>query len=102
MQGINKRFVTRAGSTVLALDNVSVDIEANPTGLDCLHRDVVNITTWLARQGLERDPEDLFALLQRVGNDNCAHCAASTRGTVRKASRNRVTANSLQTVQIAV
>jgi len=29
VQGINKRFVTRAGSTVLALDNVSVDIEAN-------------------------------------------------------------------------
>jgi RIO kinase 1 len=41
----------------------AVDIAANPTGLDFLHRDVVNITTWFARQGLERDPEELFALL---------------------------------------
>jgi len=41
----------------------AVDIAANPTGLDFLHRDVLNITAWFARQGLERDPEDLFASL---------------------------------------
>lgn len=41
----------------------AVDIAANPTGLDFLHRDVVNITTWFARQGLDRDPEALFARL---------------------------------------
>jgi RIO kinase 1 len=41
----------------------AVDIAANPTGLDFLHRDVLNITAWFARQGLEHDPEDLFALL---------------------------------------
>ncbi len=41
----------------------AVDIAANPMGLDFLHRDVVNITTWFARQGLDRDPEELFALL---------------------------------------
>ena len=41
----------------------AIDIAANPMGLDFLHRDVVNITTWFGRQGLERDPDDLFALL---------------------------------------
>jgi RIO kinase 1 len=41
----------------------AVDIAANPMGLDFLHRDVVNITTWLGRQGLECDPDALFALL---------------------------------------
>ena len=41
----------------------AVDIAANPMGLDFLHRDVANITAWFARQGLERDPEELFALL---------------------------------------
>jgi RIO kinase 1 len=41
----------------------AVDIAANPMGLDFLHRDVVNITTWFGRQGLDRDPDELFALL---------------------------------------
>jgi RIO kinase 1 len=41
----------------------AVDIAANPMGLDLLHRDIANITTWFARQGLDRDPEELFALL---------------------------------------
>lgn len=41
----------------------AVDIAANPKGLDFLHRDVVNITAWFARQGLERDAEELFAEL---------------------------------------
>ena len=41
----------------------AVDIAANPMGLDLLHRDVVNIATWFGRQGLDRDPDELFALL---------------------------------------
>jgi RIO kinase 1 len=28
-----------------------------------LHRDIVNITTWFTRQGLDRDPEELFPRL---------------------------------------
>ncbi len=41
----------------------AVDIAANPMGLDFLHRDVANICAWFARQGLDRDPEALFAHL---------------------------------------
>jgi RIO kinase 1 len=41
----------------------AVDIAANPMGLDFLHRDVVNITTWFGRQGLERNADELFAFL---------------------------------------
>jgi RIO kinase 1 len=41
----------------------AIDIAANPMGLDLLHRDIANITTWFSRQGLDRDPEELFALL---------------------------------------
>ena len=41
----------------------AVDIAANPQGLGYLHRDVVNVCTWFARRGLERDPEDVFASL---------------------------------------
>jgi RIO kinase 1 len=41
----------------------AVDIAANPMGLDFLHRDVENITAWFGRQGLRRDPDELFALL---------------------------------------
>lgn len=38
-----------------------VDLAANPSGLDFLHRDVVNVCTWFTRKGVETDPEDLFA-----------------------------------------
>lgn len=41
----------------------AVDIAANPMGLDFLQRDAANICAWFARQGLERDPDELFALL---------------------------------------
>ena len=41
----------------------AIDIAANPMGLDFLHRDIANITVWFARQGLERDAEELFASL---------------------------------------
>jgi RIO kinase 1 len=41
----------------------AVDIAANPMGLDFLHRDVANIAAWFSRQGLERDPDELFSSL---------------------------------------
>jgi RIO kinase 1 len=37
-----------------------VEIASNPTGLDFLHRDCVNVCSWFKRQGLEADPESLF------------------------------------------
>ncbi|MCC2034142.1 serine protein kinase RIO [Microbacterium allomyrinae] len=37
-----------------------VDVAANPQGLDFLYRDVVNVSTWFARRGLDTDPEALF------------------------------------------
>jgi len=39
----------------------AVDLAANPRGIDFLHRDVVNVSTWFARQGLERDAAATFA-----------------------------------------
>jgi RIO kinase 1 len=47
----------------------AIDVAANPMGLDFLHRDVVNITAWFARQGLERDPDEVFADL--MGHLRC-------------------------------
>ncbi len=41
----------------------AVDLAANPRGIDFLHRDVVNVCTWFARQGLERDAEATFGEL---------------------------------------
>lgn len=38
-----------------------VDIAANPNGLDYLHRDVVNVSTWFRRSGADVDPEEVFA-----------------------------------------
>lgn len=38
-----------------------VDIASNPQGLEFLYRDVVNVSTWFARRGLDNDPEDTFA-----------------------------------------
>jgi RIO kinase 1 len=40
-----------------------VDVAANPQGLDFLYRDVVNVSTWFTRRGLDNDPEDVFAHL---------------------------------------
>jgi len=37
-----------------------VDIAVNPSGLDFLHRDVVNVTAWFMRRGLQVDAEELF------------------------------------------
>ena len=39
----------------------AVDIAANPTGLEFLHRDVVNVCAWFDRLGLDVDAEALFA-----------------------------------------
>lgn len=39
----------------------AVDIAENPSGLDFLHRDVVNVCTWFGRRGVEHDPEEVFA-----------------------------------------
>ncbi|WP_167131971.1 serine protein kinase RIO [Paramicrobacterium chengjingii] len=40
-----------------------VDLAANPSGLDLLHRDCNNVTTWFARHGAHVDAESLFAEL---------------------------------------
>jgi RIO kinase 1 len=40
-----------------------VEVVSNPTGMDFLHRDCVNVCTWFARQGLEADPEAIFGEL---------------------------------------
>jgi RIO kinase 1 len=37
-----------------------VEVVSNPTGLDFLHRDCVNVCTWFTRQGVEADPEEIF------------------------------------------
>jgi RIO kinase 1 len=39
----------------------AVDIAANPTGLEFLHRDVRNVTAWFERRGHPVDPDELFA-----------------------------------------
>lgn len=39
----------------------AVDLATNPSGLDFLHRDVVNVCRWFARRGVDRDPEEVFA-----------------------------------------
>lgn len=38
-----------------------VEVVSNPTGLDFLHRDCVNVCTWFTRHGLEADAEAIFA-----------------------------------------
>ena len=40
-----------------------VDLAANPSGIDYLHRDVVNVCTWFGRRGVDADAEALFAEL---------------------------------------
>lgn len=39
----------------------AVDVAANPTGLDFLHRDVTNVCGWFGRRGLDLDAEEIFA-----------------------------------------
>jgi RIO kinase 1 len=39
----------------------AVDLAANPSGLEFLHRDVLNVCQWFLRRGVERDPEAVFA-----------------------------------------
>lgn len=41
----------------------AIDVAANPQGVGYLHRDVVNITTWFERRGLDLDAEATFAEL---------------------------------------
>ena len=40
-----------------------VEVASNPTGLDFLHRDCVNVCSWFTRQGIATDPEAIFAEL---------------------------------------
>lgn len=50
------------GDRIVVIDLPQVvDLIANPMGLDFLHRDVVNVSTWFNRRGLNTDPEALFA-----------------------------------------
>jgi RIO kinase 1 len=39
----------------------AVDLAANPSGLDFLHRDVRNVCRYFERRGVEHDPEEVFA-----------------------------------------
>lgn len=39
----------------------AVDLAANPSGLEFLHRDVLNVCTWFGRHGVDHDPEVVFA-----------------------------------------
>jgi RIO kinase 1 len=38
-----------------------VELASNPSGLDFLHRDCVNVCSWFTRHGLDADPEAIFA-----------------------------------------
>jgi len=38
-----------------------VELASNPTAMDFLHRDCVNVCTWFTRQGVHADAESLFA-----------------------------------------
>jgi len=40
-----------------------VEVVSNPSGMEFLHRDCVNVCEWFARQGVECDAEDVFAEL---------------------------------------
>ncbi|QAY74863.1 serine/threonine protein kinase [Agromyces protaetiae] len=54
---------------VVAIDLPQVvDLIANPSGFDLLHRDCVNVCAWFTRQRLECDAEELFGeLVGEVG-----------------------------------
>ena len=54
--------VLAAGDRLVVIDLPQVvDIVANPTGADFLHRDCRNMASWFVRRGLDLDAEDLFA-----------------------------------------
>lgn len=40
-----------------------VDVAVNPSAMDMLHRDVMNITDWFERRGLKAEPDVLYAEL---------------------------------------
>ncbi len=51
-----------AGDRLVVIDLPQlVDLVANPQGLDLLHRDCLNVTSWFVRRGLLVDAEQLFA-----------------------------------------
>ncbi len=54
-------LLVRDGQVVVIDLPQIVDVAANPSGLDFLHRDVMNVCTWFSRRGLEADAEDVFA-----------------------------------------
>lgn len=41
----------------------AVDLVSNPHGFDLLHHDVTTMCAWFARQGVDTDPEEVFASL---------------------------------------
>ncbi len=54
--------VLAAGDRIVVIDLPQVvDVVANPTGLDFLHRDCRNVCAWFRRRGLDVDEEALFA-----------------------------------------
>jgi RIO kinase 1 len=53
-------LVHRGRIIVIDLPQI-VDIAANPSGFDFLHRDVVNVSAWFTRRGVDVDPEEVFA-----------------------------------------
>lgn len=56
--------ILAAGERLVIIDVPQmVDLVANPTGFDFLHRDCVNVCTWFQARGLEVDAEELFASL---------------------------------------
>jgi RIO kinase 1 len=44
----------------------AVDLAINPHGLELLHRDLANVTSWFERRGIDVDPAALFADLLNV------------------------------------
>lgn len=52
------------GERIVVIDLPQViDLIVNPMAMDFLHRDVVNVTSWFIRRGMDIDPETLFAEL---------------------------------------
>jgi len=55
-------LVHRSRVVVIDLPQL-VEIASNPSGMELLHRDCVNVCDWFARKGYERDAEELFGSL---------------------------------------